>query len=100
MTKAEVLAELDWMIKAAWGEFPKTDYEWLAVKHDPAMARTLESIRDFITYGESDSYKFLKWMKDQGYKANTEKQRYEKDGALYKVGTLLKKWRKEQEEPK
>jgi hypothetical protein len=40
-TEKELLAELDAMIAQAWGE-----QEGLSVRHDPALARNLECIKE------------------------------------------------------
>lgn len=49
----EILAEYDALISQAWGEVKD---EGLAIKHDPALARDLEWLRD----------SYLKLAKEKG----------------------------------
>jgi len=52
-TKKEILAELDAMIAKAWGEQKALD-----IRHDPALARTLEDIKQDIEelYADAERY--------------------------------------------
>lgn len=91
MNKNEVLTELDWMIKAAWGELK---FEGCSVKHDPALARDLESIRDWVLYADfSDQSRFYDWLEKCGYIYNSEIDMYEKNNVGRSLENLLKEYR-------
>jgi hypothetical protein len=47
----EILLEFNALIKLAWGEYKHPDErEFSSVKHDPALARNLEWLRDSYVY--------------------------------------------------